>query len=127
MKKAFNIFWIGLVAGLGFLLLWNLNHCFNWVENGDVLYGLGTALTLLSCSRYINVTTKRGWRKIITEVFFYITLSNFFDEIIFDPYKVCIWEWISALLTWIFIHFYHNYYNVDNNINGSNIRGNYRS
>lgn len=111
--RPFYLFLSGVILGWGLLLTWNLNHHYCWITNPDIsdrLYGCGTALIFLGCAHLINSGKRFGWKKAITEFFFYTTISNFCDELFFDPFVNSPWEWILAALVWFYLLYHNNRY-----------------
>lgn len=108
----FMVFIGSLILGWSLLGFWNLNHEFCWIVNdaiSDRFYGVGVAVMFTGCAHLINSGRRFGWKKAITEFFFFTTISNLCDELFFDPFLVSAWEWLIAAAIWIYLIYKNRY------------------
>jgi hypothetical protein len=107
MRKEFKIFatMVGLVFTLS--LLYNLNKVFNYsifdLSINEKLFGLSYTVPMVVCGYLICKNAKFVAEKIVCKLFLWISLSAFFDEIFFNPFKPQLHEHIVALIVLIAI------------------------
>tara|TARA_R110002167_G_scaffold168263_1_gene365942 strand:- start:134 stop:496 length:363 start_codon:yes stop_codon:yes gene_type:complete len=106
MIKAFRIYVILTIIGFLFRLSWDLNHSFEWLENGDFLFGVGFGLIFIAGAIYIDSTKKRGIAKVFTRFALFTAISNLCDEVLFDPFVVSWQEWLTSLIVLIGVIIY---------------------
>jgi hypothetical protein len=88
MKPAFvYLVFIGMIACITCNLL--------WLFLGLNTYYLGVAFLIMCCAISINSAVS-GSLKWVSETFIVYSISNMLDEILFDPSKVSINEYIAA-------------------------------
>jgi len=106
MIRAFRIYVILTILGFLFRLSWDLNHAFEWLEDGDFLFGVGFGLIFIAGAIYIDSTKKHGIAKVFTRFALFTAISNLCDEVLFNPFVVSWHEWVTALIVLFGIYIY---------------------
>lgn len=99
MDLSYKIYFACWFVGLKLITLWNLNHTFEWTKDMDFAYGIGIALIIFGGAFYAYVKSNNRVKRIISLFFLYIASSNLSDEILFDPYVVNWYEYLTAIIT----------------------------
>lgn len=74
------------------------------MKDADRIWGMGYSIPFFGSAYLINKNTQ-GKRKIITDFFAYLTLSNLIDESFFNPSEIHVFEFLTAAIVWLFIFY----------------------
>lgn len=73
-----------------------------WIIYGEPVYYYGVAGMIASASLVINSQTE-GKRKLVSEIFVFFAFNNLADEILYDPTKIELNEYITAIIFILYI------------------------